>query len=90
MKVIAVHALIIFSEKIGIGHSITCNKFFSILKKNHFYLNCTWRVLQIFIGNSYPTDGQLLCATVNLQNATQVIIFDLIFKVFSPCACMGY
>ena len=33
MKVIAAHALIIFSEKIGFGHSITCNTFFSILKK---------------------------------------------------------
>ena len=30
MKVIAVHALISFSKKIGFGHSITCN----ILKKN--------------------------------------------------------
>ena len=28
MKVIAVHALIIYSEKIGFDHSITCNTFF--------------------------------------------------------------
>ena len=28
------HALIIFSEKIGLGHSITCNNCFSILKND--------------------------------------------------------
>ena len=31
---------------------------------------------QICIGNKYPpADGQLLCATVNFQNATQYIVF---------------
>ena len=57
----AVHALIIFSEKTGFGHSITCNIFF-LYWKNIFTL---W-----FIGNSYPADGQLLCATVDVENAT--------------------
>ena len=35
---IAVHALITFSEKVGFGHSITCNNFFSILKTYFFYI----------------------------------------------------
>ena len=38
MKVIAAHALIIFSEKIGFGHSITCNTFFFYIEKNIFKL----------------------------------------------------
>ena len=73
---IAVHALILFSEKIGLGHSITYIKIF-YTEKIYFYINClcTWIVLQIFIGNSYPADGQLLCATANAQNATQYIVF---------------
>ena len=73
---IAMHALIIFSEKVGFGHSITCNNFFSIVII-YFYIIflCTWRVLQIFIENSYPAGGQLLCTTVNFQNTTQVL-FD--------------
>ena len=72
---IAVHALTIFFEKIGFGYSITCNDFF--YTKKNFYINflCTWRVLQILIGNGYLADGQLLCAYC--QNATQgIVLFD--------------
>ena len=82
---IAVHALIIFSGKIVLGHSITCNKKNCFYTEKLFYINflCTRRVLQIFIGNSYPADGQLLCATVNFQNALQSIVtqYFFIFKV---------
>ena len=104
MKVIAVHALIIFSGKIGFGHSITCNKKNCFYTEKLFYINflCTRRVLQIFIGNSYPTDGQLLCATVNFQYAftkyCNTVFFSFLksppFRVgrhivFSPGVCLS-
>ena len=69
-----------------------------------FYINflCTRRVLQIFIGNSYPADSQLLCATVNFQNALQSIVTQFFFSflksppfrvgrhiVFSPGVCLS-
>ena len=60
------------SEKIGFGHSVTCNNFFYT---NEDTLNIMhMESLQIFIGNSYTVDGQLLCAIVNLHNATQGIV----------------
>ena len=71
---IAVHAFIIFSEKIGFDHSITCIIYFytEIFFSSIFNEKC--RVMQIFKGNSSPVDGWLFCDMANFQNATQGIV----------------
>ena len=39
-------------------------------------------ILQIFIGNSYPTDGCFVCGMASFQNATGGILFFCCFFCF--------
>ena len=72
---VAVHTLIIFSEKIGFHHSINSIKIFCIDKKNYISFLVTCRDLQIFKGKSYPADGWFVYDMASVQNASRGIVF---------------